>query len=795
MSVAFGRAYSTDIWGEARQAARELIKASLWNDVTSVHRTIAALADSQKKEVSIPSIRAQIWKKTYESIVPNDSYGIATALEVLAPLSHVDNLIEKAFSFQNLNDSKEGQKALRGVNAALDTIRSGFSEAVTRCLDFTDSAAVLELLSQRDVAKNIMIMMFSPLESIREPVQAIAGLAMDVESRLDCFRALLLNFPDSSLDGMTAFLDTFIKYAPRVPEACSLSKALALCFTDIIDVLCSNPDGLLHKTTFLQGIRNPGPEVQLPKWWARMSEALSIIFKCTIRWSTIFDDDKTHMIIWMRDALIFGRDMLAARKVIETGALALSPQLSKAKSVSHIGNKMVGDLQDVLLKLAAWLRLTDEELLFQAFALLQSLLGCFRETGIEPSRDAMDKLKRTVDKARSGNDENRPRLDTIRVDGLRDTLASFKKPESDDEVEIVEHRTEKSESEDDVQIVERYIKAKPETAKKLKPSTKSERLKEKSQPVQQKLTSGMSKLKVQDRKPVPPKLGRDFTRDEQRKLNLASTLPKFSRTAVGSTSISRPSDRTKPAGVVFTAASKSKEPVASSDASGGSDDEPDATLEDLAKVQKSAAVKKHTERRQVKMLDMPMNGRSAAYDRFQRRNIQNAQAEEDRRLRLRMKPDVSSLHRRILSWNYDHDGPHPPGENFKLHRVPDRFDSARQYGEVFEPLLLMECWAQIQQSKEADEQRYECRIVGRQYENEWPILDVMITEGVQKDFSLSETDIVLLRHPTTKSCRLLKVRHFKSSFQGLLANLWMMPIPGDAGPQVNSLWQLSKVFR
>ncbi len=774
VSVAFGRAYSGPAWSKAREVSRELVKAVLKNDITNIHLTISALAKAHSVELAAkktkqrpanespsnvtPSrpIRTQVWRKTYESVLPNDSNGIIAILDTVVLISHIDNVNAEAFeaSFSG-SRLREVQEVVRGVNSALDTIRSGFEDAVSRYLDFATSGAVLELLSQSDIAKKVVIMMFSPLNSIRQPVQALAGLAMDVESRLDCFRALLLNFPDIAFQGMFEFLETFIKFAPRTPEACSLSKSLALCFTDIIDVLCSTPDGLLHKVNFLQAMGEPGPAVQLPKWWALMSEALSMIFKYTVGWANYCDTQ--DMVTWMRDALIFGRDMLAQRRVIESGALALSPQSSKSQSISRMGSKMVRNLQGVLLQLVGWLKLTDEELLYQAFSLLQSLLGCFRETQVEPATEAMAKLNRYADASQA---EQKHRLDKSRVNALREMLASF---EDDD---------------DEVQIIEQVIQEKDAPAKGFKPE------KQKSRQKQQTLTSMVPKTKEADRK-RPQKLGIELTAAEQRKLASATVQPKFSRTTgapppLASTSRPKPVIPAKP-----------QPPPPSSDASESSSSEDDggaAALVALAK--KHAAPRKPEERRQIKMLDAPMTGK---YQRILQQR--NNGIDEARRATLRLKPDVSSLHRRILSWNYDHDGPHPPEESLKLFRVPDRFDHSCHFRETFEPLLLLECWAQIQQSKEADEGKFECRIVGRQYSDQWIDMDVAFTESVTNDWYLAETDIVLLRHAPTKHCRLLKVQQFKPTPTGLSATLRMIAAVGDPGPQVDSLWQLSKVFR
>ena len=190
------------------------------------------------------------------------------------------------------------------------------------------------------------------------------------------------------------------------------------------------------------------------------------------------------------------------------------------------------------------------------------------------------------------------------------------------------------------------------------------------------------------------------------------------------------------------------------------------------------------------MLDIPTTAKNPVLERLKRGGM-----DESKRTALRLKPDVSKLHRTILSWSYDFSGPQPPGQPLRLQRVPERFEQMRHFIDVFEPLLLMECWAQLQQSKEENADAYGCNIVGRQYTDDWVDVEVSMADGVDKDWYLLETDIVLLRHPTNGSCNLMKVQHFQRSGLGLQATLRMVANPSDPGPQGGTVWRLSKVFR
>ena len=61
--------------------------------------------------------------------------------------------------------------------------------------------------------------------------------------------------------------------------------------------------------------------------------------------------------------------------------------------------------------------------------------------------------------------------------------------------------------------------------------------------------------------------------------------------------------------------------------------------------------------------------------------------------------DIKTLHRHVLSWNYQMKGNKPPNVN-TLNKIPVSFKSHEEYVKIFEPLILTECWAQFQKSKE-----------------------------------------------------------------------------------------------
>ncbi|KAI5986161.1 SEN1 N terminal-domain-containing protein [Pisolithus albus] len=670
VAVAFGRQYADEKWKSARNAARELVVASLKGDVQeiihSVSRSCKFLADAANE--------FPLWRKTYESLQINDSDGAAAILGVVAQFSHLDVLNKLAY--KRVLSKPDALLAFDAVNRSLSVTREGFVDAISKFANYNQQKFIRDFLQRQGVAKDVMTLMFSPIDDLQTAAKVLVGQAFDADSRLDCFRTLLSNLTDPSLAGVLGFLEEFTRYAPVVTEACSLSKSLVQCLTDVIEVLCSGLDGLLLSNKYLRPEDPQGLAAQLPRLWSLMTQSITVIFKRTPLWAAYFDIP--DMTVWMRDALIFGRDMLDQWRVIERAAVSASGEeelprrAGKPRKLSRVGKRMMTDLQPFLPELARWLRLSDEELLHQSFALVQTLLECFRTTGVPPSEAGLAKLNKHIEDGRKQT-EGAPKT---RLDAA--ALASFGE-----------------DGEEDVVFVS--------------------------------MSTAESKPVKQETSTAPVIRGPRDARSE------VPALPIFRR--------AEPAVPSGPNGAEVLPPESSSRPVRG--------------LAALGKFQKSPKIQKPAERRQV-------------------------------------------LHRALLSWDYDHTGSEPPnrGEEPRLLHVPDKFVDHRHYLNVFEPLLLLECWSQIVQSKEEATPIIACKIVSKQFTDDFVDLEASISEAVQKDWRLSEADVVLLRQPDGKKSYLSKTQSYRQTVAGIQVTLrcFVLVNAGDQGPQINTTWNLKKVI-
>ena len=690
----------------------------------------------------------------------------------------MDSLAQKPF--RDLAKKVGGniiENTIIGIDNALATCRSGFSDAVSKFANYTASSVILDLLKTPGTIHDIMALILSPIEDNRNAAQTLVGQAFDVDVRQDCFRALLENLPQASFSGIFDVLDQFIRYAALVPEACNLSKSIVRCMTDIIEVLCSSENGLLRRSSYLKkSVEDQCTAEVLPKWWKLMARSISVIFRRTPEWSLFFGT--REMVEWMRDALIFGRDMLAQWRVVESAALVTSPEAATLKpgQMSRLGRRMVEDLKEVLVELGRWLRLTDEELLYQSFALLETLLGCFKDTGISPPEEAIKKFTKTINDARR-KDPNRPqtRLDTSRLLRLENALAAFK--DDEDEVEIVSGPA-KAEIDSDIEIIDGPTFQKTVNQKLMEAAKAPSKAKRDGEKLNLSVGFTTASVAIKDQS-----ISKFFSK-ESKELSMGKIKEEKKKEFIPS----------RPAVPVPKQSVLPPKPQPPSDDS--SDESGEETgFSALDGVHRKPSPKKPVvierkpvERRGIRIMDLP-GGDAALRNRLNRRD-------ETRRTQLRLKPDISGFHRILLSWNYDYEGQEPPsvGQNPRYMHVVDRFSGFDQYGKIFEPLLMMECWAQIIKSKDEPQSSYPCTASGRQYVDDWIDVDLGITDQ-PKEWTLAETDVVLLRGLEKNKSVLCKVQVYKTSqFGGSTVTVRCIS-RCDPGLANGTKWGISKVFR
>ncbi|KAF9561362.1 hypothetical protein CPC08DRAFT_750035 [Agrocybe pediades] len=789
VSKAYDERYNSPSWKPAQDTARGLVEDVLTSDIKTIPGTISKMSHIlgqeklRKEREALPTFgfRKNIWEKLYSTVRSPDA--VASIVRMVADSAYIDRLKLEVFTKQW--DYPQGDEVLIRVNQTIESLQSGFFGAISSFVEYSNSTNALNVLGKTNVAKAVTLLLLSPIQDYHAAAKVLVGLAFDVDGRLECFRAMLSNFSNEALDAMLEFLQNFCGYASVIPEASSVSAALVRCFADILEVLCASPDGLLLNPHFLRPKEDSGPASKMLKFWKLLTKSLRIIYYRASMWAVHIDTP--DMVLWMRDALILARDFLKQWRVIEnaSNSVLTAPKTTKQGELSPSGKQMIDALQSFLPELIRWLRLTDEELLHQSFSLLQSLFDLMKETHVRPSETALEKLSKYLEGALSADEstrEQRTRLDRGRLLQLSEVLSYFRgdgQESDDDEVVIVSHTKPKKD------VVPNKSQVKPEPRSYIQGKLKTD--KSTSQPKLPYASSSRSSS------------SKFFSDKDQAKLDSVVSMPSFKRS-----SLPTPASSGSSKGVIDTRRPLTKKPEPKNEAiqrqalkpqdsessdSESEDSDTDVGTEAFKQPLKDKSPKKPkvVERRQIKTLDIPINANP-----MEERLARNRRAHFSA---LRMRPDISSLHRIMLAWDYTQSGPVPPGKPLQTYAIPDRFKNYEHYFHVFQPLLLMECWAQLQQSKEEKQDSYSFKIDSRAFVDDWLDIDISISEAVRKEWYLADTDVVLLRHPAQNKCILALVKSYRPSVRGITATVrCYTAIKNDPGLQVGSTWQISKVF-
>lgn len=114
-------------------------------------------------------------------------------------------------------------------------------------------------------------------------------------------------------------------------------------------------------------------------------------------------------------------------------------------------------------------------------------------------------------------------------------------------------------------------------------------------------------------------------------------------------------------------------------------------------------------------------------------------------MRARLAPDLTPLHKAILSWEFFHDGDYPPKANeWEFKQVASSFRHVGDYQATFQPLLLLEAWQGFVRCREENNNRpYEIRIVNRSSVDAFIELSSSMSHDDNRKVQIGEGDIVL----------------------------------------------------
>jgi len=115
-------------------------------------------------------------------------------------------------------------------------------------------------------------------------------------------------------------------------------------------------------------------------------------------------------------------------------------------------------------------------------------------------------------------------------------------------------------------------------------------------------------------------------------------------------------------------------------------------------------------------------------------------------MRARLAPDLTSLHKTILGWEYFHSGDFPPGsdrDDYSL--VSNSFRAPNDYQNVFEPLLILEAWQGFMKTKEENSFKcFDIKVANRLTVDSFVEVSTTISTSEGKELGIAEADVILM---------------------------------------------------
>lgn len=804
-----------------------------------------------------PPICSELWKESYNACRPCDDIGVflrplANVASFAGPQinSHILFVKEQFGSLPAYGQYKERLKAallshtrrLRAMRGSLPMLLLDVSEvsSTQNAHITTDPTSLCYKLADGVVAANLC-----PEQEVHKAAQNIVRAAFeDAETRGDCFRSLIQCNPILALRGINAFLESFLVAATQLVEANDAAKWMVRSFSDVLEALCSQTDGLLRTGTpgSLIERSNLLPQLRddISQMWTLVCKSVAVIFKRTPSWSRVLPH--AELTAWFRDVTLFATEAVTYVEIFQESATH-SLNADEA-DVRQKRREILTDLALPLEEASSWLRMNNVEIVQETRAYFIRGLEAFKDEAVELPNGAKTRMLEFIDsQSKIRDDEARMTLLSLRE--LRD-LRHLLDPRAS-AVEIVDSDEDDA---DDVPLLVQHNHFQEEERKadtplsKLSASTsnrgastpslsslsKAQTLSDssqKSRAKQTKLSFGQVDVEqarqqpfVSKAAPAPPgprhaisagsanryhgasvrppslpskptsklaQLRQDFNAAQPtRPASAASRLP-----ATTGRELPEPQAPEAKRNFPNTASStgdnrsshvkvSAKESSSSSEETDSSDDQPKVGLADMGEKRKSP-LKARAKPRFIP--HQPQARRTILVENLHAQRVQREKEEAERKRRLREPANFNPLHRCILSWSYIAEGEKPP---VTTNALTQRFEALRptyrdpdEYAAVFEPMLLLECWAELQASKDQiakgspDFAPFTATINGRSTTDSFVVLTLTMAEDrrLQGRPQLQDTDVIYMRtHEPAggkeKKTILGKVHAFKNHPQG-----------------------------
>jgi senataxin len=673
------------------------------------------LISRDKPSPTEPLPSSPIWKAILEA-VDADSIDLATNLLVAGR-----NLIGLE-PLHMKTGVKEIPPAVRRFNERFELLSRSVTNVIDRLAEF-DPAQLDALLEQPAASSAIISSLFSSTIDTRNSSVELLKVISAQDERRDALQHVLKAYYKNVLKGVSNSCRQItdkkaFAAAPGVVKTC----------TDIIDVMCNSQDGILRSRSLDTG--EAGVTMNL---WKSLWDTLSTIFQTTEAWSNLGFYNKTTMMDFCRDTMQFADQLFDQYSIFSTA-------LKEAGSVDETsGDELMKELLAMPAKtmqaMAGWLRLRDEFLSSKSVTLISKLLVRLRQVSVEVDDQALSYMEKVVSGDVRAKLSMQQMAELIRAleTYVGHSLAKTEEPIKQSKQGTLAQWASTS-------TVSAGDRARGHEAAR---GTTLEKMLAAATPAARAFQDNREARRVAEAKSARllDKQKEDYQSEFKKKRQAEQERLKKEREAAKARAqknrgvpshLAEAGSGLEGLGILGKdRAEKGEGLMHSSDESEDEDGDIDEELFGI-KTEKKVRTDPKTNIIDGIKIQMPTK----------KRKVQRSSMD----MRARLAPDLSSLHRTILGWDYFHNGDFPPKSSFNYTKVPGTFRTPTEYQNTFEPLLVLEAWQGFVKAREENTLKpFEIRVVSRASVDAFQEVGSTMTHKENSDVGrISEGDIVLL---------------------------------------------------
>ncbi|KAK5175332.1 DEAD-box type RNA helicase [Saxophila tyrrhenica] len=726
------------------QLCLDIVEQILTMDTAALHQDRITILKTAKIEHELHISGLDMWKRSMRLVrrgYPAIAASILSGIGGLLPLeAFPPRQVEKAV------------KPARGWNDALKRSLEYVGSDLLDRLDSFEYEDVLEVIQDPKGLEGIVRLLLNGDQEIHQGAVSVLKILSEADDRRGCLMHVLSVFYATAMPAFNRALDELAKALCFQPSRMTLK----VC-TDVFSCLCDSSDGILRS---VDRPRKQGKVLEM--FWMRVWQLLGMIFQQTENWSNL-GYDKQGMQDFCREVMDFADYTFEQYSVI-AGSL-----------MDEYGNDSYG-VNKILLEharakfssISKWLRLRDDYLITKAVSLTAKMLARLGEVEVRIDEQAAQFIEGIVISTQQQN-RVKTKLSMQQKAELRRALERHLGRSLSDTIDLeAEDRPKKQRNLEDWASSGRSsgastpiggvsqsarpgtidVDAWSDAARRRKGREGSEGDGVKKLMGSMNASERLAQKKLQERQkkpvlnPATAKAAQSQQKDQQEflaKRKRAQAEAEQARKAAA--------ERAKGVGVGSGVLGlgdmgkdhtmKGKNVMVSSDEESEDDDE-----EDFDDGLFGPSVKKKVERPNV-----DPNGAVGLKPEVKTgpTKIQRT-ARSARDMRARLAPDLTSLHRVILGWDFFHDGDYPPGMNENQFRqVANSFNDPTTYQQTFQPLLTLEAWQGLVRAREETSSKpYEVRVANRTNVDAFIEISSIVGHAENRELQLQEADIILL---------------------------------------------------